>query len=948
MWIVIRGEGFGVLFLFAGHVYYWSFGGWRYRDWRLAVGIGSLGLLIAAGITWVAVLMFRRKVPCRRWLALSFCLWAGGLGGLWAGDQNYGHHMISFYTYQDLVSYTDVDPAAAKGQSYMDSGEVYFKEGTTVDTSEMVSFRNRVNFCAAPILGARQKGPLRNQKGLQEVAREGDFVMPQSGTVDFWAVGTNCCDKATREFTCGEAGELCVDSLSRSAGRYGPWTLEGAGSSCRSISLLLAMCSFLVSSWLLTNLTYVNFFMRPRGPDLTTRIHLHNFTFVHNLLHMTGERIPQPFVSDDQQVVVLYNGEIYNFRSLWPDSASDGEALLPLYLRQGHLFPRLLDGEFALALLDFRQRQAVISTDIFSTKPLWFSTYQGFHVASYQSALVRMGAAFASAVQKRVQYAIHPMFIGLSSGYDSGAIHVALVQERTGHFAYTVFSTEDMKILQERIAWAGNWTETNVIVLSGPDLEREAQRLAEQCEPFHYRASRGQEFLVSEDPASSGLSFIMQEVRRRGILVYLSGTGADEIISDYGHGGKKIFPHSNFGGFFPDDLRELFPWEAFFLGTQRDYLMKEELVAGVHGVEARYPFLDRMVVQEFLWLSPTVKNAKYKAPEKSQVYTSFAKPDPKADQESPSTAEAAKHSEALAEREWALAKREAELQATEDQLNDQAQRLQEAWRQISGQAQAVQQLKQQLESRRSERLFLVSDGMDVIFNDLTSIAGATSAATDAEGASRLIVERYEAIVAGSSVEVVFSSERLCPLSTSSRQDDARYPPAPTESKYLNAGGYLGPAAALLRILRWVLARTDTREEGGEALRWKTTAQDAAGGETDQYFFKMYFWEHPESVTLDYHQSIFGNFVSDSFRQLQQVFYGNYRVDGCALWRQNTLPITWHGNGAGKWLWLLSLEELSRSCPFIANLTVQRYPVQPILDLFDRFDRSRVQIQQILR
>lgn len=31
------------------------------------------------------------------------------------------------------------------------------------------------------------------------------------------------------------------------------------------------MCSFLVSSWLLTNLTYVNFFMRPRGPDLTTR-----------------------------------------------------------------------------------------------------------------------------------------------------------------------------------------------------------------------------------------------------------------------------------------------------------------------------------------------------------------------------------------------------------------------------------------------------------------------------------------------------------------------------------------------------------------------------------------------------------------------------------------------------------------------------------------------------
>lgn len=58
-----------------------------------------------------------------------------------------------------------------------------------------------------------------------QVAREGEFVMPQSGTVDFWAVGTDCCDKASRreacgskqlarEFTCGEAWVVwtCVGS----------------------------------------------------------------------------------------------------------------------------------------------------------------------------------------------------------------------------------------------------------------------------------------------------------------------------------------------------------------------------------------------------------------------------------------------------------------------------------------------------------------------------------------------------------------------------------------------------------------------------------------------------------------------------------------------------------------------------------------------------------------
>jgi len=40
--------------------------------------------------------------------------------------------------------------------------------------------------------------------------------------------------------------------------------------------------------------------------------------------------------------------------------------------------------------------------------------------------------------------------------------------------------------------------------------------------------------------------------------------------------------------------------------------MKEEFTAGAHGVETRYPFLDREVVQEYLWLTGEVKNREYK------------------------------------------------------------------------------------------------------------------------------------------------------------------------------------------------------------------------------------------------------------------------------------------------------------------------------------------------
>ena len=37
-------------------------------------------------------------------------------------------------------------------------------------------------------------------------------------------------------------------------------------------------------------------------------------------------------------------------------------------------------------------------------------------------------------------------------------------------------------------------------------------------------------------------------------------------------------------------------------------------MAGLHGLEARYPFLDRDVIQEFLWLTHDLKNSEYKAP----------------------------------------------------------------------------------------------------------------------------------------------------------------------------------------------------------------------------------------------------------------------------------------------------------------------------------------------
>ena len=59
------------------------------------------------------------------------------------------------------------------------------------------------------------------------------------------------------------------------------------------------------------------------------------FTFVHNLLSITGELREQPFVKDN--VVCIFNWEIYNYKD-FGDYGSDGDCLVDLYLEYGDSF----------------------------------------------------------------------------------------------------------------------------------------------------------------------------------------------------------------------------------------------------------------------------------------------------------------------------------------------------------------------------------------------------------------------------------------------------------------------------------------------------------------------------------------------------------------------------------------------------------------------------------
>ena len=118
---------------------------------------------------------------------------------------------------------------------------------------------------------------------------------------------------------------------------------------------------------------------------------------------------------------------------------------------------------------------------------------------------------------------------------------------------------------------------------------------------------------LRDDHGANSLSMVCAAARQDARKIYLSGQGADELFADYGFNGHKIYPHSNFGGRFPRDLSEIFPWPSFFESSMLSYLAKEEYVAGAYGLEARYPYLAPRVVQEFLWLEVGLKNRWYKS-----------------------------------------------------------------------------------------------------------------------------------------------------------------------------------------------------------------------------------------------------------------------------------------------------------------------------------------------
>jgi len=423
------------------------------------------------------------------------------------------------------------------------------------------------------------------------------------------------------------------------------------------------MCSILFSSKEIKNLQFVNERIKHRGPDYTGLVREGKYTFVHNLLSITGDFIKQPFREDD--IICIFNGEIYNYQE-FGDYKSDGECLIPLYKKYGNSFIKQLDGEFAILLVDLSKDILIASTDIFSTKPLYMAAddKDTFGFSSYASPLQRMefqnvfkipanktyifklsefglieehsvcdfdlnqhknsfddwNQAFTDSMTKRATGIREHLYLGLSSGYDSGVIACELFKRKIPYKVYTVMGREHAEVVEQRHNIIKEFAEVETLDIRA-DRERCRQYIHNNIDPFRFNIytsdqSKYDRYFnanLHDDYGAIGLTYICEHAKKDNRKIYLSGQGADEIFADYGHDGESKGRHSEFGGLFPKDLSSIFPWPNFFESSQEAFLVKEEYIAGAFGLETRYPFLDKNVVQEFLWLDADLKNKHYKS-----------------------------------------------------------------------------------------------------------------------------------------------------------------------------------------------------------------------------------------------------------------------------------------------------------------------------------------------
>jgi len=134
----------------------------------------------------------------------------------------------------------------------------------------------------------------------------------------------------------------------------------------------------------------MNYDLAHRGPDNDGVWEDDLITLGHRRLKILdlSESANQPFFSNDKRYVIVYNGELYNFKELklelqrapfgsnyapyFFNTNSDTEVILAAFIRYGSKCLNLFNGMYAFAIYDTVEKKLFIARDRLGVKPLYY------------------------------------------------------------------------------------------------------------------------------------------------------------------------------------------------------------------------------------------------------------------------------------------------------------------------------------------------------------------------------------------------------------------------------------------------------------------------------------------------------------------------------------------------------------------------------------------------
>ncbi|MCS5592187.1 MAG: asparagine synthase (glutamine-hydrolyzing), partial [Gammaproteobacteria bacterium] len=157
-----------------------------------------------------------------------------------------------------------------------------------------------------------------------------------------------------------------------------------------------------------------------RGPDASGQWSSKQIGFGHQRLSIIdlSNHASQPMVDESLNLVLVFNGTIYNYQSLRQDlikqgytffSNSDTEVIIKAYHFWGEDCVTHLDGMFAFCIWNQKTNQLFVARDRMGVKPLYFSlTNKAFSFASNTQALLTIGVDKSiNAIALQQQLSLH-------------------------------------------------------------------------------------------------------------------------------------------------------------------------------------------------------------------------------------------------------------------------------------------------------------------------------------------------------------------------------------------------------------------------------------------------------------------------------------------------------------------------------------------------------------